>query len=247
MNTRSKSVGQPIRIEGMRFAPTNVAGVIFLFGRLAARLGFEIDAIDERTLVCVARERGEKRRIKFELHASDYERAPRKGVDLIVCWENDWGYRPKKHHRLDTLELKEFVGARPKVYCVGCNEFERGAALDRDEMTDWSVPQATRAGDLIVMYRTSPASEIRDLWVVKGPFGENNRFGKMAYMDRLVRLKKPLRFDELKNDRTTRDITVVRMQFQGKSDITADWPAICALILARNPQARRHLGDFVVD
>ena len=32
-------VGRPIKLDGMAYAPTNEQGVVFLFGRLAPRLG----------------------------------------------------------------------------------------------------------------------------------------------------------------------------------------------------------------
>lgn len=49
MSVKRASARQPIRIEAMRYAPTDVTGVIYLFGRLAARLGFEVECIDART------------------------------------------------------------------------------------------------------------------------------------------------------------------------------------------------------
>jgi len=112
---------------------------------------------------------------------------------------------------------------------------------------DWSVPKNAQAGDLIVMYRKKPASEIRDLWTVRGPFYEHKEWGLQTTLRCLVRLDKPLKFEHLKKDPTTRGLSVMRKQFQGKSDITADWPHILALILKRNPRARKQLRDYSID
>ncbi len=97
------------------------------------------------------------------------------------------------------------------------------------------------------MYRKKPASEIRDLWEVRGPFYEQKKWGLQATLRRLVRLDKPLRFEDLKKDTTTRALSVMRKQFQGKSDITADWPHILALILKGNPKAKKRLRDYSID
>ena len=47
-------------------------------------------------------------------------------------------------------------------------------------------------GDLIVMYRTRPASAIHDLWRVQGPFEVDKEWGLLAGLKLLVRLTRPL-------------------------------------------------------
>ena len=109
------------------------------------------------------------------------------------------------------------------------------------------MPKNAQADDLVVMYRKKPASEIRDLWSVRGPFYEHKKWGLQTTLKCLVRLDKPLTFEDLKKDSTTRGLAVMRKQFQGKTDITADWPHILALILKRNPKAKKQLPDYSIN
>jgi hypothetical protein len=62
------SVGRPIKIDGMAYAPTNEQGVVFLFGRLAPRLGFHVEHVQTGFPDCIARRRGKICRIEFDRH-----------------------------------------------------------------------------------------------------------------------------------------------------------------------------------
>jgi len=68
---KDKMVGRLIKINGMAYAPTNEQGVVFLFGRLAERLGFTIEHIQTRFPDCTARREGGKCYIEFEYRASN--------------------------------------------------------------------------------------------------------------------------------------------------------------------------------
>ena len=146
-------VGRHIKMDGMSYAPTNEQGVVFLFGRLASRLGFDVESVQIAFPDCVARRNGKTCRIEFEYRASSYEthRHPPRGADLIVCWDNDWAYRPAKFRHLEILDLKRYVGALPRVYAVGCDESVRGHVVDGWATLDWSVPKNAQAGDLVMM------------------------------------------------------------------------------------------------
>jgi hypothetical protein len=166
-------VGRPIEMGGMAYAPSNEAGVVFLFGRLAPRMGFHVETIGSSFPDCVARYRGKPHRIEIEYRASDYEAHghPPRGADMIVCWENDWEHRQRKYRNLQIVELKRYVGAMWRAFYVGCDEEVRGDVPDTYKRISWSVPVNAQVDDLIVMYRKmKPSGEIRDLWVVVGSF-----------------------------------------------------------------------------
>lgn len=241
------TVGRPIKLDGMAYAPTNEQGVVFLFGRLTPRLGFHVESVQNGFPDCIARRRGKTYRIEFEYRASNYEGHPPRGADIIVCWENDWEHRPKKYRHLEIIDLKRYVGALPRVFVVGCDEVVRGKALNKWANVDWSVPSNAQVDDLIVMYRKSPASEIRDLWRIVGPFFNDKKWGLQAWLRLVTRLEVPLRYDDLKNDPTTRNLSIVRKQFQGKSDITDDWPLLYAKILKLNPKVKTALRQYRPD
>jgi hypothetical protein len=107
--------GAPLKIRGMRYAPTNETGVILLFGILAHDLGFVIEGLrpgfpdcDAKRLVDPRRDLWAPVRIEFEFRSSGFrshaEYSDR--CDLVVCWEHDWRECP-----IEVLELKELVVA----------------------------------------------------------------------------------------------------------------------------------------
>ena len=112
MNYKQPELGRQITIPGMAYAPVTELGVVFLFGRLARRLGFCVEIVKPQFPDCIATRRGKRYRIEFELFASNYNHDP-KGADIIVCWENDWESRQKKYRHLEIISLKSYVGAGP--------------------------------------------------------------------------------------------------------------------------------------
>lgn len=242
-----EEVGRPIQIKGMAYAPTNEQGVVFLFGRLAPQIGFQVEKINTRFPDCLARRRGKLCRVEIEYRASNYQGHPSRGANVVVCWENDWEYRPRKYQHLEIIELKEYVGALPRIIAVGCDENVRGHYLDKHNRTDWSVPMYAQVDDLIVMYRKRPASEIRDLWRVVGPFYMDKKWGLEAYLRCLVRLSRPVTWQQLKADPYTRNLGVIRQSFQGKRDITDEWPPLYKKIISQNRGAKAALRDYAPD
>ena len=251
---RSKELklGRQIMIPGMAYAPTAETGVVFLFGRLAPQLGFCIESVRPQFPDCVATRKGRHYRIEFELWASDYEahgHSPH-GSDLIVCWENDWESRPQKYRHLDIISLKSHVGALPRVLVVGCNESISGDEL-RFSRVEWNVPTNAQIDDLVLIYRTAPTSAICDIWKIVGPFhrfGKRNREGRwpglQAGLRRLITLDRPLTYSNLTNDPRTRVLSIVRNRFQGKMDVTEDWPLIYDRIVTLNPRAKTVLRPY---
>jgi hypothetical protein len=128
-------VGRPIKIDGMVYAPTNEQGVVFLFGRLAPRLGFQIEQVQTQFPDCTARRHGKQCRIEFEYRASSYEVHPPRGADVIVCWDNDWEHRPQKYKHLEIISLRTYVGAQPRIFAVAADKARWKAIDEYDEIT----------------------------------------------------------------------------------------------------------------
>jgi len=246
---------RPIRAPGMAFAPTYELGVVFLFGRLAAELGFDVELIRPHFPDCLAKRNGKRCRIEFELWASSYRNHHAKGADYIVCWENDWEGRPKEFRHLKIIALKKHVGAPSRVFVVGCHEARQGAELDASTKIEWSVPAIAQVDDLIVMYRAGKgASQIKDIWKLVGPFktyGKQNKEGRwpglQAGLQLVARLKHPLTYSELASDKIMCRLPVVRKRFIGKTDITSDWPAIRRKIVLKNPSVESTLKKYAAD
>ena len=91
--------GEPIDFRGLRHAPINEQGVVYLFGMVSRELGFYIEAIQQGFPDCEGKYRHDakknlwaKARIEFEFRASafrEHGHNPNQ-CDFIVCWLNDW-------------------------------------------------------------------------------------------------------------------------------------------------------------
>jgi hypothetical protein len=106
--------GAPLTIAAMAHAPTNEAGVIFLFGALAADLGFRVERLQAAFPDCEAKRevvpgKWERVRIEFEFESRNFRehRHDPAGCDVIVCWRHNWPDCPK---RLEVVELGRAVG-----------------------------------------------------------------------------------------------------------------------------------------
>lgn len=105
--------GPPIDFRGLRHAPINEQGVVFLFGMVSYELGFIVEAIhaafpDCEAKRCVDRrnERWQRVRVEFEFYSStfrDHGHDPN-GCEVIACWEHDWADCP-----LEVVELRRVI------------------------------------------------------------------------------------------------------------------------------------------
>jgi len=113
-STRKKNAGavygRPIMMQELATAPTNEAGVLFLFGALAKKLGFMILRVqtefpDIEALRCVG-EKWKRVRIELEYESKNFllHRHEPKGCELIVCWKHNWETCP-----VEVLELSMIV------------------------------------------------------------------------------------------------------------------------------------------
>jgi hypothetical protein len=110
---RRTVVGDPINFRGMARAPVNEQGVVFLFGKIAHDLGFEVEVVRSRYPDCVAKrrlgkDRWEDVRVEFEFRSSDFKRHDHDSgeCDILVCWEHDWTGCPKN---LEVIELRQQI------------------------------------------------------------------------------------------------------------------------------------------
>jgi hypothetical protein len=111
--TAGTEFGPPIDFRGLRHAPINEQGVVFLFGMVSYELGFIVEAIHATYPDCEAkrcvdrrRNRWQRVRIEFEYESSnfkDHGHDPA-GCDVIVCWEHDWPECP-----LEVVDLRRVI------------------------------------------------------------------------------------------------------------------------------------------
>jgi hypothetical protein len=112
--TQGAEFGPPMNFRGLRHAPINEQGVVFLFGMVSYELGFIVEAVhasypDCEAKRCVDRSknRWQRVRIEFEYASKNFREHGHDSAncDLIVCWEHDWPECP-----LEVLELRRVIG-----------------------------------------------------------------------------------------------------------------------------------------
>ena len=94
--------------------PTNELGVLFLFGTVAADLGFVVTWIrsefpDCEAMILVEGDKWQRIRIEFEYESRNFLRHMHdaKECDLIVCWKHNWPECP-----VEVLELSKVLQDR---------------------------------------------------------------------------------------------------------------------------------------
>ena len=112
--------GEPIDFRGLRHAPTNEQGVVFLFGMVCLELGFMIESVRTGYPDCEGKRCVDQKKmiwepilIEFEFKSSNFNHDPA-GCDLVVCWIHDWPECP-----IEVLELKSFLQRLPARLAVG--------------------------------------------------------------------------------------------------------------------------------
>jgi hypothetical protein len=110
--------GEPIDFRGLRFAPINEQGVVYLFGMISHELGFLVESIRteypdcEGKRCCDTRNNiWERIKIEFEYKSSNFSKHLHDDTecDLIVCWIHDWVECP-----IEVLELREAIKRLPR-------------------------------------------------------------------------------------------------------------------------------------
>lgn len=121
--------GAPLNFRGLRHAPTNELGVIYLFGMISDQLGMVVDSLqpgfpdcEAKRCIDASRGRWQRVRIEFEFQSHnfrDHQHDP-KHCDMIVCWVHDWVDCP-----LEVLELRAVVAELASG--VGTREETKGS------------------------------------------------------------------------------------------------------------------------
>lgn len=108
--------GEPIDFELLRNAPVNEAGVVYLFGCMAHRLGFIVEAIQTNFPDCEAKRKGadgrlRRLRIEFEFESRNFllHKHDTAACDVIVCWRDNWSDCP-----IEVIDLSKHVAALSK-------------------------------------------------------------------------------------------------------------------------------------
>jgi hypothetical protein len=105
--------GAPIAFRGLRHAPINEQGVVYLFGMVSSELGLIVEPVQSSYPDCEAKRcvdsknnRWQRVRIEFEFRSSNFceHGHDPSGCDMIVCWEHDWQGCP-----LEVIELRSVI------------------------------------------------------------------------------------------------------------------------------------------
>jgi hypothetical protein len=104
--------GPPLLTGPLAHGPINEAGVVYLFGMLAARLGYVVTRIQTEFPDCeamrqVEADRWQRVRIEFEFESKNFLKHlhSAKDCDVIVCWVHNWPECP-----LEIVELSAVIG-----------------------------------------------------------------------------------------------------------------------------------------
>lgn len=120
-STSRKSLifGEPIDFRGLRYAPVNEQGVVYLFGMISRELGFLIESIRTDYPDCEGKRalddagtKWQHVRIEFEYRSRNFAEHGHnpENCDLIVCWMHDW-----PECSVEVLELKSNMNSLPET------------------------------------------------------------------------------------------------------------------------------------
>ena len=105
--------GDPLDFRGLRHAPVNEQGVVFLFGMIARELGYMVEAVQTGFPDCEAKRQvgpgtWQRVRIEFEYESRNYRDHGHAldGADVLVCWRHNWPDCPPS---LEVVELRRVL------------------------------------------------------------------------------------------------------------------------------------------
>jgi hypothetical protein len=107
--------GEPINFRGLRFAPINEQGVVYLFGMISQELGYLIESVRTAYPDCEGKRCFDKEgnqwehvQIEFEYKSSNFREHGHNPdqCNVIVCWVHDWKECPAD---IDVVELKSAI------------------------------------------------------------------------------------------------------------------------------------------
>ena len=107
--------GDPIDFRGLRHAPVNENGVVFLFGMVANELGYLVEVIQIGFPDCEAKRqigpgKWQRVRIEFEYESRNFQEHGHSpdGCDVLVCWRHNWHDAPPK---IEIVELESVINS----------------------------------------------------------------------------------------------------------------------------------------
>ncbi|MBL8152878.1 MAG: hypothetical protein JNM70_01740 [Anaerolineae bacterium] len=114
-STRANRVryGEPMDFRGLRHAPVNEQGVVYLFGMVSKELGFLIESVrtaypdcEGKRCIDEKQQLWEQVLIEFEFRSSNFREHGHNpnDCDVIVCWQHDWQDCP-----LEVVELRSAI------------------------------------------------------------------------------------------------------------------------------------------
>jgi hypothetical protein len=118
--------GAHLDFSGLRHEPVNEQGVVLLFGMLAKKLGYVVEAVQTGFPDCEAKrritaERWERVVIEFEFESRNFRDHghPADGCDVIVCWRHNWEECPA---HLEVVELSSAIESLTKLRDYGLGD-----------------------------------------------------------------------------------------------------------------------------
>jgi len=235
----------------MQSAPTNELGVVFLFAHKAASLGLRVIKIQPGFPDCIARRRAgdheREIRIEFEFRSHSFAAHGHdpNGCDCIVCWEHDWPDCPR---HLEIIELRNLFDLPPNVWMQPAIR-SQWFWLDDAQRCTWAVSSRARVGDLLLMYRCQPLSAITDIYRLVGnqlrkpaSWREGECFD--APIERITRLREPLRFALMRDHHMLRNASFIRCNMQGVRQVSEYWPVLYRMIAKGDSVAAKRLEKY---
>jgi hypothetical protein len=229
-------------------APTEEQGVVYLFAALAGpTFGLRVEKVQRAFPDCLARDsRGWRVRIEFEFASrnfSDHAHEANK-CDWIVCWQHNW---PGVPAGLRVVELRKYFG-------LGWNVWFQPLGPDwqlprRGEREEWSVPSRAGMDDLLLVYRTSPESQVRELFRVASDVrtvtaGWKKGKDWMADVERVATLRTPLTWRRMQQIRSLDGAGFLRGAMAGRPPASTYWPALYRELVRTNPNATKALRRY---
>ncbi len=148
---------------------------------------------------------------------------------------------------IEVIELKGYFGVPPKVWIQPVIRSE-WSELDSDEQ-EWGLSKRASRGDLLLMYRCSPACSITDIFrldshLVRGKASWRDGDGLFGGIRRVCRLKNAIHLDQLRKHPTLGRSSFIRRNMQGNLLVTENWPDLHRLLCTTNPQLERVLRPY---
>jgi TIR domain len=135
------------------------------------------------------------------------------------------------------------------LYMVDGTNTDDLAQLDAEGFDRWQANRHTKAGDLILMYRTAPFSDIAYVFVARRDALPAKRWHS-AYDIEIAdgyRLQRVIRYEDLRKVAALKHWNFLKFARGGmrtKKDLQAQrvWPALRRIIEERDPQISKHFG-----